>query len=301
MTIWLNGELFDKPADARISAFDAGVQHGVGLFETMAARHGVVRFLDRHLERLAQSLSQLNLSHRLQSQPLAAAVNATLAHSGLPDARIRLTITGGDLNLRSHPPAPAPGSAQVHDPTIMIHVQLPTPYPNEFFANGVLATIAVDRVNPLDRFASHKTLNYWPRLSALTQAATAGASESLWFTTHGELAGGSVSNVFLVDDGRLCTPPARGDLADSDETIPAYVLPGITRSVLLDHARACGIEIHIAPLRIDELLAAEEVFLTNASWGVLPVVAVEQHQVGDGKPGPVTQQLRELWLGAAPA
>src|SRR5678815_1177331 len=101
-TVFLNGSFITQD-DARISAFDAGLQHGVGLFETMTGEHSQGRArvfrMEEHLSRLAQSARELGLSDQIQVGALAEAVLDTLKRSGLPLARIRLTITGGDLNL----------------------------------------------------------------------------------------------------------------------------------------------------------------------------------------------------------
>lgn len=294
MDVWLNGAWIPRD-DARISVFDAGFQHGVGLFETMHARNGVVFRLADHLERLAGSARELGLSERLRREPLAEAVIATFDRSGLESARIRLTISGGDLNLL------ASGASAQHDPTILIVAQPPTRYPEELFARGVRVLVADARANPLDPTAGHKTLWYWPRLSALQTAAAKGASEALWFSVTNHLAGGCVSNAMLVKDGSIQTPIARGEEAKGSLRSP--VLPGITRRAILDLAEREGIAVERRMLTIDDVLSADELFLTNSSWGVLPVVAVEQAQIGGGggsgggggEPGPITLRLRAAW------
>ncbi len=306
MLAWLNGQFIDL-ADARISAFDAGFQHGVGLFETMLARDGAVLGLEKHLARLEESARTLRLTERLHVDALADAVNLALERNQLAEARIRLTLSGGDLNLlrggsgaghassdTAQKPAPR------HDPTILIHIQPITRYPEAFFEQGVTVTIADSRLNPLDPFQGHKTLNYWPRLSALQQAAAAGAAESLWFSVSNHLCGGSVSNIFLVKDGLLMTPIARGEEQEvgvgTGATIPSPVLPGVTRAMLLEAAEELGLQYIRRMLDYDDLREADEVFLTNSSWGVLPVVRVEQARIGQGDVGPVTKGLRQAWL-----
>ena len=97
MYVWLNGEFVDRDA-AQVSIFDAGFQHGVGLFETMLARNGKIFRVESHLRRLANSAKELLLSERLRIEPLIEAVNLTLTRNELDQARVRLTITGGDLS-----------------------------------------------------------------------------------------------------------------------------------------------------------------------------------------------------------
>ena len=285
MDVWLNGN-FVADDEAKVSAFDAGIQHGVGIFETMRASRGRVIDLFPHLERMANSAKVLGLSEQMQVDPLGEAVLATLKQSGLEDARIRVTVTGGDLNMLR-----AGGGAQ--DPTILIVAQPGTPYPDELFENGTTVTVADTRANPLDPFCGHKTLWYWPRLMELQHAAARGASESLWFTISNHLACGCVSNVLLVKDGRLRTPPARGE--DSPGRLPSAVLAGIVRGSVMEWAKQEGLEVELGAITIEELLDAEEIMLTNSSWGVLPAVQVEQREIGDGRPGRFTRVAIERW------
>lgn len=284
MEVWLNGSWTPRDA-AKVSAFDAGFQHGVGLFETMHARNGRVFRLHAHLERMAASAKSLRLSESLRVAPLGEAVEATVARNGLRDARVRLTITGGDLNLLQQ------GADRTrHAPTLLIVAQPPTKYPDALFANGVRVTIADARSNPLDPSAGHKTLWYWPRLAALQQAGANGATEALWFSVTNHLASGCVSNVFLVKDGVVRTPVARGEEVEGG--LPAPVLPGVTRAAIFELCTEAGARIDRCMLTYDDLRGADEVFLTNSSWGVMPVVQVERVTIGSGAVGPVATSLR---------
>ncbi len=292
-TIFLNGEFIDEGAPAMVSAFDAGFTHGVGLFETMSARRNdageieVVRLLD-HIDRLGESARQLRLTTELRRPALAGAVKRTAQRCGLDRQRIRLTITGGDLNPLS---AARQGRAGAHDPTILIVAQAATAYPEEMYEQGVVAALADLKVNPLDPMSAHKTLNYWGRLSALQQASAKGAAEALVFQVTNHLAGGCVSNAILVKDGRVLTPVVRGE--ESPGGLPSPVLPGVTRAEVLDSARRLGLETTSRMLTIDDVLGADELMLTNSSWGILPVVRVEAQNIAGGVVGEVTKKLLE--------
>ncbi len=286
MKVWLNGQFLEM-SEAKVSLFDSGIQHGVGLFETMAARHGSVYRLMDHLRRLQSSAAALRLSEALRVGPLARAVEMTLDECEFDSARIRVTITGGDLMLA---PGSAKGGTTRHDPTIAIVVQPPTHYPEALFESGVRVRVADTRLSAADRFAGHKTLWYWPRLAELQLAATVGCAESLYFTTANTLASGAVSNVFLVSGGKLRTPSAR------DEGAASPVLPGVTRARILALAAERGIAAEQTErITGDDLLAADELFLTNSSWGVLPVVAVEAHGIAGGAVGEMTKAIREAY------
>ena len=287
MKIWLNGSMMDA-ADARISVLDAGTQHGVGLFETMRASRGEILQMRPHMERLRNSALELQLTESLNVEALCEALMQLLTANELEDARIRLTLTGGDLpGLQAYNNAP-------RHPNIFIVSQPPTRYPDEFFDKGIIACIADGRLNPLDPHAGHKTLNYWSRIRALQQAGTSGAGEAIWFSVSNHLCGGSVSNIFVVSNGCLLTPIAHGE--EEGATLPSPVLPGTVRQFVIDQAEIAGIGANRKMLDIDDMLDADEVFLTNSSWGILPLVGVEKEPISDGLVGTITKQLRDRWV-----
>lgn len=306
-TVFLNGEFLDRDS-ARVSAFDAGFQHGVGLFETFTVAcpaGGEARpiHLTEHLERLAHSARELSLSDDLRVDALREAVVRTIARAreDLPGSRrlrVRLTITGGDLNLLE-------GRRGGATPTVLIVATPATGYPEEMFEHGVGVVIADHRANPLDAFASHKTLGYWARLRELQVAAGKGAGEALVFQVTNHLAGGCVSSAILVRGEEALVPIARGEEGFGDSgpgtprgpAIPSPVLPGVTRQWALDELEGLGLVVRRRMLTIADVLGADEVLLTNSSWGVLPVVRVEREGVGIGEPGARARELRRAWLG----
>lgn len=299
-SVFLDGEFMNR-ADARLSAFDAAIQHGVGLFETLSAASSpegiVVHDLEAHLDRLQASAAKLGLSDEIKTGPLGEAITETVRRARYKNTRVRLTLTGGDLNLlQTH-------GRSNHRPTVLIAAQPATDYPDEMFDKGVMVTLGAARVNPLDPTAGHKTLNYWWRLRELQDAAGKGAGESIIFSVSNHLASGCVSNLFVVDGGNLITPIAQGEEEDvsgvetKEGVMPSPVLPGITRMRVIEQAKAMGIQTTKRMMTIDDLLDAEEVFLTNSSWGVLPVVKVEAETIGSGAPGDVTKKLRAAVVG----
>ena len=287
MDVYVNGRMVG-PGEALVSVEDAGFQHAVGLFETMAAVGGRVFRLDQHLERLADSAKQLGLAKEVKTRPLAEAVRQTLKHNGLERARIRLTVTAGSLSLlRAGQPAEP-------KQTVVIQTSEPTVYDPAYFERGVTVLVAPPAANPFDQLAGHKTLSYWSRLRTLRQAAAAGAGEAIWMSVSNHLASGAVSNVMLVKDGSLLTPYARGE--EVAGALPSPVLPGITRAAVIELAGQLKIPVQRQMLSVNDLLEADEAFLTNSSWQMLPIANVEKKAIGPGKPGPVTMQLREALL-----
>ncbi len=294
MDVFLNGKML-PPEQALIPVEDAGFQHAVGLFETMSAHHGRVFRLTHHLQRLATSATQLGLSPDLDVEALAQAVQITIDHNQIDQARIRLTVTPGSPGSPGSSPQ-QPGGASASTPTGMVLIQPtePTQYDPKYFDEGITVMIAPPGANPFDAMAGHKTLNYWGRLRTLRQAASAGAGEAIWLNITNHLASGAISNLFIVKDGELLTPIARDE--EVDKSLPAPVLPGVTRAAIIELAEGLGIPVHRRMLGIDDLLEADEVFLTNSSWRVLPVSRVEKSQVGDGKAGTMTTRLRGTLL-----
>ncbi len=291
----MNG-VFVEEKDATVGVFDAGFQHGVGLFETMLARNGRVFRPEQHMHRLAESAAMLRLTEKLQIEPLVEALQLILDENKQSEARLRLTITGGNLNMLQRT-----GNSESGDPTIVIQTQPPTEYPEGFYKNGVMVSLASGRVNPYELCAGHKTLNYWSKLLNLQLSAMQQCGEALWLTPSAHVAGGSVSNIFIVRNGSLCTPVARGEEDENEE--PSATLPGITREAIIGFADELGIGTQKTTMTLDDVLAADEVFLTNSSWGVLPVAGVramimtedgnnaQDQAVGDGVVGTVTKQL----------
>jgi branched-chain amino acid aminotransferase len=148
----------------------------------------------------------------------------------------------------------------------------------------VLVVLSRFRQNVSEPTCGHKTTSYMSRMLALKQAHEKKAAEALWFTTDGRLAEGCVSNVFLVKNSRLYTP-----------AVSTPVLPGIARKTVCELVIAEKIEIIEKDLTIDDLLGADEVFITNVIMQIMPVVGIEKHTVGEGKPGAITRKITDFY------
>ncbi len=270
--VFLNGKIVNQDS-AFVGVSDVGLLYGAGLFETMRCHKGVVFRLNDHLDRLCAGCEKLNIKIGYDRQYLASAIYETLSANSLTEARIRLTLTGGNVN------------AEPKIPCLLITATNFEPYPQGVYDKGVVVVISDYKQNPSDPLCGHKTTCYWARLLALENARRLRAAESLWFTTGNHLAEGSISNVFIVKNNRLYTPP-----------LNTPVLPGIARKTVCELAGENNIELVQQPINVNELLAADEVFLTNVIMELMPVVAIEAHTVGDGKVGPMTKRLRGLYI-----
>jgi D-amino acid aminotransferase len=259
---------------AFVSARDSGFLYGAGLFETMRSSNGVVFAIDDHLDRLFNSAKVLGIPHKYERDDISDAIMQTITANELSDARIRLTLTGGPTGV----------SADKQKGTLVITATPFEPYPAEYYEKGALAVLCQFKQNTADPICGHKTCNYLSRLLALDGARQRGAVESLWFTTENQLAEGCISNVFIVKDSNVFTPP-----------LSTPVLPGIARKYVLQVAAENAIEVTEKDLIINDLLAADEVFITNTLMQILPIAAVEAHVVGDGKVGAVTKKLTDVF------
>jgi branched-chain amino acid aminotransferase len=288
-TVWLNGAFIDE-AEASLSLRDTGLLHAAGVFTTMRANGGRVFRLDAHLQRLRASCEALFIPLLPKDEALASAVEELLKRNELTDARLRLTVTRGMADQD-----PIHGLRLT--PTVFLTAAALEPYPAEYYAKGLTVILLDDqKLNPYDVQAGHKTLNYVSRLAALRSANQRGAGEAMWFNVHNFLQSGSISNVFLVKDGTLLTPPTNVELRDrAVAELIAYpksdVLPGITRAAVIELARDAKIGVKLASITVNDLLEADEVFLTNSIMHVMPVCRIERKPIGGDKPGPVTRQL----------
>jgi branched-chain amino acid aminotransferase len=269
--VFLNDRLvaIDK---ACISVADSGFLYGAGLFETMRSCNGVVFALADHLDRLFFSAASLSIDIAHDRKYITDAIYKVLRANKLTDARLRLTLTGGPLSQPD----------EQRRPTLLITAAKLQPYPAEFYKKGVLVVLCPFRQNTSEPIYGHKTTSYFSRMIGLKRAHEKRAAEAVWFTVDNRLAEGCISNVFLVKDSVLYTPP-----------IGTPVLAGVARKTLCQIAIKNSIKFVEKDLYINDLLDAEEVFLTNVIMQVLPVISVEKHTVGDGKVGPVTEKLQK--------
>ncbi len=274
--VFLNDSVIDFD-QAHLSTAESGFLYGAGLFETMRSRNGIVFRLQDHLDRLFQSATALSIVHSYEKPYISDAVGKLLQANELSEARLRLTLTNGPLTE----------SEDQRKPTLLITATEFRPYPADYYKAGVLVILCPFRQNPTDPTCGHKTTCYYPRLLALNLARQKGAVEALWFTTDNRLAEGCVSNVFLVKNSVLYTPP-----------VETPVLPGIARRTVRQLAQQQSLELVEKDLYIDDVLDADEIFLTNVIMEVLPVIQVERRAIGDGKVGPVTTKIREGFLRA---
>jgi branched-chain amino acid aminotransferase len=278
----IDGTVF-PPEEARISVFDRGFLYGDSVFEVMRTYGGVPFALEDHLGRLQGSARRVAMALPVPIAQLRREVEATLAAAGNADAYVRIVVTRGSGELGLDP-------ALARDPTRVIIVRELAEQPRELYVRGAaVATVVTQRATDATSAAGAKSSNYLANLLALRDAKQRGAYEAVVVTSDGAVLEGATSNVFLWRGGTLVTPDLSGG-----------ILAGITRQHVLDAARGLGLPAVERRVARDELWTADEVFVTSTLREVVPVVRVDDHEVGEGGPGAVTRRLHRAFRAMTP-
>lgn len=270
---YLNGDYLPLEG-ARVSVLDRGFLFGDGVYEVVPAYHGRIFRLDEHLDRLHASLAAIRLDSPLTRPGWRGVLEALIRRNGGGDLSLYLQVTRGPGPGRDHafPPAPLP--------TVFAMASRQSPPDPEWLRAGIAAVTVPDiRWQRCDIKAVTLLANVLLR----QQALDAGAQEAL-LIRDGELTEGSASNVFIVRDGRLATPP-KGPL----------LLPGITRDLVVELALRDGMACEERPVRADELFTADEVWTTSSTREVMAVTRIDGRIVGDGRPGAMWRRMRQLY------
>ena len=271
--VWVDGMLVDADAPA-VSAVDHGVTVGDGAFETAKIDTGVPFAVTRHLRRLDRTMAGLGLPPADHGR-IRDGIRAVLDGEPIDFGRLRFTVTGGR----------GPLGSDRHD-SALTHIVTAAPQPRPE-AQGSVVTVPWVR-NERAATAGLKTTSYAENVIALAYAKERGAVEAIFANTRGELCEATGSNVFVVLDGVVSTPP-----------LDSGCLAGITRELVLEWCREDGLEVIEEALPLDVLTRADEVFLTSSIKDVFPVSSVDDRAFA--APGPVTARAREVWARHAAA
>jgi branched-chain amino acid aminotransferase len=273
MKIWMDGQLLEKE-DATISVLDHCVLYGDGVFEGIRVYGGKVFQCDAHVDRLFASAEGIRLKIPYSKQQIVDAMYEAIAANGKDEAYIRLVITRGVGTLGLNPFL----CEQAHVFCICSEIAL---YPPEMYEKGMSVIIAKTRRCSADMLSpSVKSCNYLNNIRAKIEAIDAGVPEAIMLNAAGNVAECTGDNLFLVTGGTVVTP----DVASG-------ILVGVTRNVVMQICRQQGIELVDKTVTVDELLAADECFLTGTAAEVIAVTDVDGKKIGDGGVGPVTRQL----------
>ena len=278
MKIFLGDRLVDEK-DAVVSVFDHGLLYGDGVFEGIRAYHGRVFLLDEHIDRLYDSAKAIALEIPMSKAEMSRAVVETCKANGISDGYIRLVVTRGVGTLGLNPYLCEKAQVII----IAAKIQL---YPPELYENGLrIVTVGTVRNHTEAINPRIKSLNYLNNVMAKIEAINAGCMECLMLNPKGQVAEASGDNVFAVKNGVITTPPSW-----------CGALEGLTRNKVMELAREAGYKVREDVLARYDLYVADEVFLTGTAAEIISVVDIDKRPVGDGKPGQVTLQLRDLYV-----
>jgi 4-amino-4-deoxychorismate lyase len=262
----------DGQPGTQLSVLDRGLHFGDGLFETIACRNARPRFLELHLQRLAEGCARLGI--RYEDFPALAAQVREMA-AAQPRGIIKLILTRGSATARGYG---AHGDERAH--TVLLQYPWPPEDP-QLWQHGVAVRTAQGRMGENPLLAGLKHLNRLEQVLIRGEWTDPSIYEALVFGSSGWLVSGTMSNVFLVTEGRIMTP-----------ALTRAGVRGVMRHVVMREAQRAGLDVVEATLDATALAAAAEIFLTNARIGIWPVRAL------DGRVrtvGPVTRRLQQ-WL-----
>ena len=277
----VNGRITDA-AHAEISVFDHGFLYGEGVYETLRTYGGEPFLWDRHMQRLRTSAAMIHLDVpfgddeflRRSLDTVSAAGLGPQADGSLQESYIRILLTRGIGELTYDPTAtPVPSLVII----VKEHVDPPAP-PSPPASRWCWSTSMRNHprsVNPLIK--SNNLLN---NALGMQQAMRKGGVEAVFRNHRGELTECSQSNLFVVKDGVVRTPP-----------LEAGLLAGITRAFVFEVGASCGVPVVEAVLHDADLTGADEAFYTSTTKELMPITRVDDAPLGSGRPGPVTQQL----------
>jgi D-alanine transaminase len=279
---YVNGR-YGPLSGAAVHVEDRGFQFADGIYEVWAVMDGRLADADGHFARLLRSLGELRIRTPMSQAALSQVLRETIRRNRLRDGLLYLQITRGAARRDHAFPAPEVS------PTVVI-----TARPVDFEALDRKARAGVTVITQPDiRWGrcDIKTVGLLPNAMAKQAAREAGAGEAWLVDAAGYVTEGASTNAWIVDtQGRLRT-----------RDTGANILRGVTRSVLIALAQECQIEVLEAPFTLAEAKAAKEAFFTSASAFVTPVTAIDGDAVGEGRPGPVTLRLRDLYKRRARA
>ena len=267
---YLNGKLVPRE-EANISLLDYGFLFGFGLYETVRAYDGKPFRLENHLARLRYSGDRLGI--KIYPALIREAVYEVIKANGFGQTRLRICVSIGEGEI-----SPDLDSCKI--PTIAVIASEYKPPVLKKYQNGYKTVLSSIRRNSFSPVTSLKSANTLESMLARRDAKDAGADEAFILNQKGYLTEAAGSNVFIVKDGVLKTPPYESG-----------ILPGVTRVVVFELAAQLDINIKEVNCRLADLLQADEVFLTNSLIEIMPVTVFDGKPIGNGKSGAVTRIL----------
>ena len=279
---YVNGRYLPHAA-AAVSIEDRGYQFADGVYEVIEVRSGGLVDEAPHLARLSRSLGELRMTPPLAEPALALVIREIVRRNRVRDGMLYLQVTRG-VAPRDHA-FPDPASK----PALVVTARAADPSKAAAKAAAGMKVITLPDLRW--KRPDIKSISLLPNVLAKAEAKLRGAGEAWLYDEAGLIHEGAASNAWIVGaDGRLVTHPPDNS-----------ILKGVTRTTLLGLIAAMGLELEERGFSRDEAWAAREAFTTGATTLVMPVVAIDERPVGDGRPGPIATQLRQRFHEVAQA
>jgi D-alanine transaminase len=270
---YVNGQ-YVPHAHAVVGIEDRGYQFADGVYEVCEVRGGRLVDERRHMARLDRSLKELRIAHPMSAKALAIVMRETVRRNRVRSGIVYVQVTRGEM--RRDFPFPPAGTR----PSVIVTSRSHDSAKLEKQAESGIAVVTMTDIRW--RRVDIKSVALLPNVLAKQQAREQGAREAWLVDAQGRVTEGASSNAWIVTrDGVLVTRPLEGD-----------ILPGITRSVVLDLIARQGLSFEERPFTVEEAYAAREAFVTSASQLVMPVVSIDGRPVANGAPGLVASALR---------
>jgi branched-chain amino acid aminotransferase len=269
--VWINGTLVDK-ADARVSPFDHGFLYGDGVWEPFRVFRGHLFRLTEHLTQLFDAAAELRIDIPLTREGLTAAIEATVQANHRIEGYGRVIVTRGPGTIGSDP--------RKLDPQVFITTEEYQPFPLELYGHGLHVVTAPVRLLGDHPARNRRTLNQLHVVLAKQHALKNGCLEAVLLATDGLVAGCTEGQLALID-GRNVRCPGGGD--------------PVAGGLAAELAREEGLSVVDDPVTVDDLLAAQEVFLIGTSCGVIGIVRVDGKEIASGTEGGFTRAIRQRY------
>ncbi len=260
------------PEDVTLKVTDNGFVFGDSAYETLRTYGGRPFELDRHLRRLRRTMGMLGFDLPSTDAQMKAQIDACLEFANNSESYLRVIVTRGigDMSYRFE---------RIGEPTVAIYAKPLERIGEALYTKGGAAIMATIRRNPIEALnPAMKASNLLNNALAMREAYAKGASEAILLNPRGEVAEGAGSNVFIVKEGRLLTPP-----------LSCGLLAGITREITLEIAAAEASPHEERVLLPKDLFEADELFITSSLREIAPMVTLDRAPIGAGAPGPVTK------------
>ncbi|MFH1347204.1 MAG: aminotransferase class IV [Candidatus Margulisiibacteriota bacterium] len=275
--IYLNGKIIPLE-EAKIFISDRGLLYGDGVFESLRTYRGKPFQLEEHIKRLLRGAKLIRLRPLPSASQLKLAALKTVRANNFKEAYIKIILTRGaakghGLDIKK----------SLGKPTVIILVEEQKPYPKKLFVNGwkaIISSIARPDV-PTSRI---KSLNYINSVLAMIEAKKSGADEAIMLDERGNIAEGTISNIFIIKHGTLYTPSK-----------DAPILAGLTRNLVIKLAKQSAFRLVEKTITPKELYTADECFATFSGAGVVPITRIWKKKIGSGKCGYITDALIRLY------